>query len=374
MTIYRSSWCEIDVSQFRTNLSMLKRVSGTKMLLVVKANAYGHGLVPMAIAAEEAGVDMLGVATIDEADRLLVAGIRTPILIMCALDSHEIDYCVAKGVHFLAWRLDHFQAAISARTKHERRPLIHLEADTGMSRSGAAVTDLGSLLNSLSPDMIASIVGLASHFTSADLDDLAASERQLKDFQECVELTGQHGIRPMLHLANSPGALRLPSSRMEMVRMGIAAYGLPPSDHTLLPPGVSAVLNWKATITNVKDIGPGQGVGYGWQFVADDHERVATIAIGYADGFRRYPRHVNSVLMRAGESAAVVGSVFMDQCLIKVPRGVRCEVGDSVVLLGRQGDGEITAEDLAARWGTNNYDVVSGIRDRVPRKYLPSRA
>jgi alanine racemase len=369
--MYRSSWCEIDVPQFHTNLRVLRRVAGTQMLQVVKANAYGHGLVPMArLAVRSEAVDMLGVATIGEAASLLEAGIEAPVLIMCALDSREIDYCVTKGVHFLAWRPDHFEAAGRAAAREGKQPLVHLEADTGMARSGAAVTELVELLDGLSAERLAWIIGLASHFTSADLGDLGHSERQLKEFQECIDIVTKFGLRPLIHLANSPGTLRLPDARMGMVRMGIAGYGLPPSDFTDLPGGVAAVLTWKANLTNVKEIGPGQGVGYAWRYVAERPETVATIGVGYADGLRRYPDGVNAVLMPDGRRAEVIGSVFMDQALLRVPDRSSCRVGDTVVLIGALGGSVITAEEVAGRWGTNNYDVVSGIRDRVPREYI----
>ncbi|HZM79168.1 MAG TPA: alanine racemase [Candidatus Limnocylindrales bacterium] len=368
---YRSSWCDVDVLQFHANLRILRRVAGTGMLQVVKANAYGHGLVRMAQEAIRSGaVDMLGVATIGEADSLLDAGLDAPILIMCAMDDQEIDYCVAHNIHFLAWRRDHFDAAYTAASRYGKKPLVHLEADTGMARSGAGVAELANLLDDLPQQVLACIVGLASHFTSADLDDLTHSERQLKEFQESVDLVTKAGLKPLIHLANSPGALRLPDARMGMVRMGIAGYGLPPSDFTRLPDGVAPVLEWKANLTSVKEIGPGQGVGYAWKYIANRVERVATIGVGYADGLRRYPDGANVVLMDNGVSADVVGSVFMDQALLRVPEKVPAKVGDTVVLLGCSGDAMLTAEAIAQRWGTNNYDVVSGIRSRVPRQYI----
>lgn len=373
--MYRSSWCEIDIPQFHANLKILRRVAGTRMLQVVKANAYGHGLVPMAREAAKTGaVDMLGVATIGEADSLIGEKIDTPILIMCAMDAQEITYCVAHGVHFFAWRRDQFDTAYGAAAQYGKSPLIHVEADTGMARSGAVAAELANLLGDFPREQLAGIVGLASHFTSADLDDLSRSERQLKEFQECVDLFTRAGLKPLIHLANSPGTLRLPDARLGMVRMGIAGYGLPPSNFTPMPDGVAPVLEWKAKLTNVKEIDAGQGVGYAWKFIADQKERIATIGVGYADGLRRYPDGVNLVLMGGGVRADVIGSVFMDQALIRVPDGISALVDDTVVLLGRCGDAVLTAEEIAAAWGTNNYDVVSGIRDRVPRKYLGTEA
>jgi alanine racemase len=366
---YRSSWCEIDLAQFRTNLRRLSQLAGTRTLLVVKANAYGHGLTRMAAEAVACGVDMLGVAAVVEADTLLREGLTAPILIMCALDGEEIDYCVAHGVHFLAWRGDHVRRAAEAAQRYGRRPAIHLEVDTGMSRSGVDVADFATLVDAIPPALRADIVGLATHFHSADLDDTASAQRQLASYQTCVEIARAKGLRPLLHVANSPGTIRLPASRLGMVRLGIAAYGLPPSDATPLPDGVAPVLSWKAKLTNVKDIERGRGVGYAWRYVAESKESVGTLAIGYADGLHRFPAGVNVALL-GGQRAPVLGSVFMDQCVVRLPPGVGSEIGDVAVLLGRQGDEAITAEEIAERWGTNNYDVVSGIRGRVPRRYV----
>jgi alanine racemase len=366
---YRSAWCEIDLVQFRANLACLTSLAGTKALLVVKANAYGHGLVRMAREAERAGIDALGVATTREADELIRAGVTVPVLIMCALDPREIDYCVAHGVHFLAWRNDHFDTAARAAERYGRRPLIHIEVDTGMSRSGVDSTDFEILLRSQLPRMRDGIVGLATHFHSADLGSTASAEHQLDEFLGCVAVAERLGLRPLLHTANSPGTIRIPPSRLAMVRLGIAAYGLPPSDATPLPAGVAPVLSWKAVVTNVKDIPAGRGVGYGWRHVASAKESVATLAIGYADGFQRFPVGVNTVLL-GGVETPVLGSVFMDQCVVRIPPEATTDVGATAVLLGRQGDRKLTAETLADRWGTNNYDVVAGIRSRVPRRYL----
>jgi len=371
MSFYRSSWCDVDLAQFRRNLVILNGIAGTKTLLVVKANAYGHGMVPIAEAASAAGVDMLGVAATEEADQLLAAGIQTPILVMTALDSREAEFCVAHGVHFLAWRTDQFKEAHQAAEAYQRQPLIHLEVDTGVSRSGVMVSEFRSLLDSLSSDEKAGIVGLASHFYGADLESTAGAEDQLRDYLECVEVAEAYGLRPMLHIANSPGTLRIPQSRLNLTRLGIAAYGLDPSTYTPLPSGVAPILSWKANVTDIRTIPAGRGVGYGWKFIAQSPSKLATFGVGYADGYRRTPEGINTVWID-GTEARVVGSVFMDQCVFLVPDGVSCSVGDTAVLLSGADDIPLSAEQLAIRWKTNNYDVVAGIRNRVPRRYSDS--
>ncbi|HEV2756570.1 MAG TPA: alanine racemase [Actinomycetota bacterium] len=366
---YRSTWCEVDLPQFRTNLGRLQEAAGTSCLLVVKANAYGHGMRRIAKEAVRAGISMLGVATIGEAQELLHEDVPVPILIMCALDPDEIEYCVANGVDFFAWRVDQFQSALAAARRYGRAPRIHVEVDTGMSRSGVRPRSFSGLLDDVLPAAEESIVGLATHFMGADLEDTRVAGDQLKQFLECARVASARGLRPLLHTANSPATIRLPESRMGMVRLGVAAYGLAPSEHTPLLTDMGPILSWKATVTNVKDAEPGDGVGYGWLYVAEEARTVATLAAGYADGFRRSPLQVNTVLFD-GRETPVIGSVFMDQCVILVPEGVRCGLGDEAVLLGAQKGASLAAETLAERWGTNNYDVVAGIRSRVPRRYI----
>ncbi len=370
--MYRSAWCEINLQSLRSNLSTLRTVASTRTLLVVKANAYGHGILRIAREAVGEGVNMLGVATIGEAALLQDERVQAPSLVLCALDPTEIEFCVANGVHFMAWRPDQFEVATRAAAKYARSPLIHLEIDTGMSRSGRRTRDLKRLLVGLSDQDRSGLVGMMTHFHSADVEDLDSAEGQLGEFRAAVETVQALGLNPLLHVANSPGTLRLPQSRMDMVRLGVVAYGLPPSAHVPPPESVRPVLSWMATVTNLQDLDPGQGVGYGWRWRAEAAGRVATLAVGYADGYHRTPLGVNSVLLH-GVECPVVGSVFMDQCLVALPINLQSAVklGDVAVLLGTQGDCALSADDLAERWGTNNYDVVAGIRERVPRRYVP---
>lgn len=373
MSFYRSSWCDVDLTQFKRNLRILSGISKTKVLLVVKANAYGHGLVPIAKAASSAGVDMLGVATTEEADQLLAAGVAVPILVMTALDSSERDFCVANGIHFLAWRVDQFEDAYKAAEVYQRKPLIHLEIDTGISRSGVAVDEFSELLDQLTEEQRAGLVGLASHFYGADLESIAGAEEQLRDYLRCVDIAEKRGLHPLLHMANSPGTLRIPASHLGMTRLGIAAYGLEPSTDTPLPAGVAPILSWKANVTDTRTIPAGRGVGYGWKYIAQSETNLATLGVGYADGYRRAPEAVNTVYIN-GVEACVVGSVFMDQCTFQVPDGITCGPGDTAILLSAESSISLTAEELAIRWKTNNYDVVAGIRNRVPRRYLDDEA
>lgn len=367
--MYRSSWCEIDLSNLRTNIAALRKNAAPKALLVIKANAYGHGILGIAKEAQACGIDMLGAATIGEAETIQGAGVTTPILIMCAMDSTEIDYCVANDVHFMAWNKDHFRQAAESAVKYKKQPKIHLEIDTGMCRSGIVPENLEQLFDKLDTADLANIVGVMTHLHSADLEDTKSSIGQLTRFKTIFDLIENAGISPIFHAANSPGTMRIPEAHFDMVRLGVAAYGIAPSEYSPLQETMEPVLSWKANITNIGTIEPGNGVGYAWRYIADKQETLGTLGVGYADGYRRAPMGVNTILVGNSE-APVVGSVFMDQCCFKIPESMTCNVGDTVTLLGSQGDLSITSDDIAEKWMTNNYDVVASIRNRVPRRYI----
>ena len=339
------------------------------MLQTVKANAYGHGLVRIAHEAVAAGADMLGIATIGEADQLIASDVNAPLLMITPTDPEEIDFCVAHGVHFFVWRLDQFDRALAAAERYNRRPYLHIEIDVGMARSGVAAGNFADLLNSLTQPMREVVVALAAHFYSAAMEDLAPAYKSLEQFMSCAATAKAGGLDVMLHIANSTGTLRMPEARLDMVRMGAAAYGIAPSKFAPMPAGVDYPLSLYAKVTNVNEVSPGSGVSYAWEYVAADHHRIATIGIGYGDGIRRYPPGANTVLL-GGVEAPVLGRVCVDQFIARIPDGVECRPGDTAVVIGAQGDAHISARDVSLRWGTNTYDVLMGIRDRIPRVYI----
>lgn len=365
----RPTWCNIDLAQLTQNIRLLRQHVCSSILLVVKANAYGHGLVEVARAAMEAGAVMLGVGTVDEADTLLESGVKQPILVLSGLSAAEIRYCVGRRIHFLAWRKDQFLVAGDAASRYGNQPLIHLELDTGMSRTGCAISRLPTLISSLTKSQLGTIVGLCTQFHSADYSDLQATERQVKDFEVGAAIVRSAGKRPLRHVANSSGALRLSQGNFDMVRLGLAAYGIRPSISVPVPKGVSPILSWSARLVSIEYVNVGDGIGYGHAYRALEGEWIGTLQVGYADGFRRYPPDVNEVLIE-GSRWPVVGNVCMDQCMVRVSSFAR--IGDTVVLLGESDRTEITAEGLAARWHTNSYDVLAGIRARIPRVFADS--
>jgi alanine racemase len=369
-SVKRNSWLEIDIPRFRQNLTNLRPVTGAKMLLVVKANAYGHGLVRMAQEAVAHGVVMVGVGTINEAEQLLDARLDAPILVLSPLVPDEIRFAIERGVHFMAWRPDHFAVALEAQRASGKTAHIHIEMDFGMARSGVTETQFHDLLDGLDDESLSMVYGLCAHYAfaavAADFDVLRP---HVEAFTRCVEALKRRGVTPLRHVSNSAGTLRFPEGHFDMVRMGASAYGIISTKLFDVASLAERVATWKALVTNVNEIEAGKGVSYAWEYVAQERHRIGTIGVGYADGFHRHPSSVNSVLV-GGVETPVLGRINMDQCVFRVPEGVDVQVGDEVVLLGRQGEAEITIPQLAHKWGTNGYDVVVGIRNRVPRVYV----
>jgi alanine racemase len=368
--VRRNSWLEVDITQFRQNLTNIRARTRAKLLLVVKANAYGHGLVRMAQEAVAHGVVMVGVGTVNEAEQLVQAKLDAPILVLSPLLDDEIEYCVANGVHFLAWRLDHFAMAARAGQKSGRTPHIHIELDFGMARSGVNESQFVELLSQLDDDHLSMVYGMCAHYAFAAVAvDFEVLRPHVDAFNRCVAEIKARGVTPLRHLSNSAGTFRFPEGHLDMVRMGASAYGIISTKLFDIASVAQPVASWKAQVTNVNTVDAGAGVSYAWEYVAAERHRIATIGVGYADGFHRHPSGVNTVLV-GGVEAPVLGRINMDQCVFRVPDDVDVKPGDEVVLLGKQGDAEITIPHIAQRWGTNGYDVLVGIRNRIPRIYL----
>jgi alanine racemase len=369
-SVKRNAWLEVDITQFRQNLTNIRARTSAKLFLVVKANAYGHGIVRMAQEAVAHGVVMVGVGTVNEAEQLVRAKLDAPILVLTPLMDDEIEYCVSNGVHFLAWRRDHFVAASRARAATGRTPHIHIELDFGMARSGVTETQFMELLSELDDDDLAMVYGMCAHYAFAAVAvDFDVLRPNVDAFNRCVTAIKARGVTPLRHVSNSAGTFRFPEGHLDMVRMGASAYGIISTKLFDISRVAVPVATWKALVTNVNTVEAGQGVSYAWEYVAPEPHRIGTIGLGYADGFHRHPSGVNAVLV-GGIETPVLGRINMDQCVFRVPDGMDVRVGDEVVLLGKQGDAEITISQLAQRWETNGYDVLVGIRDRVPRIYL----
>lgn len=363
-----STWLEIDLGAIKNNIDRLERLSNCPVMLVVKANAYGHGLVEVSAAAQSAGVRWLGVARIEEGLTLRKAGITTKILVLGYTPPKRIPEAIKENISVSVYDQEIVQEYAEAARSINATVNVHVKVDTGMGRLGVFSNDAVEFVNWLKNIHGFSIEGIFTHLARADEPGFSTTEEQISRFNNVLKELENQGIQPeIVHAANSAGDINFPSSRYDIARCGIAVYGLNPSKDTKLSPGFIPSLSWKTHITGIKTLPPGHGISYNFHYFTQKTERIGVIAIGYADGFRRIEG--NTVLIR-GKRVPVVGAVCMDQCMVQLDEVPEARVGDEVVLIGRQGEEEISADELAMKWGTINYEVICGLADRVPRFYF----
>jgi alanine racemase len=336
-------------------------------MAVVKANAYGHGAVIVAWAAVEAGATWLAVATVDEGCQLRAAGLDAPILVLASSDPAEAPAAVRAGLTLAVADLEH--AATIAAMAGAAPTSVHVEVDTGMRRYGVPAE--------AAPELIARIVtlpglklgGVYTHFATADEADRSFWAVQQARFDAVIAAVRARGITiPLVHQDNSAATLTATGRAVDLVRVGIALYGLSPSPEVPAPAELRPVLSLRSRVARVFDLAPGDSVTYGRTFIADRPMRAALVPIGYADGYRRSLTN-RGVMLLGGRRAPVLGRVCMDQTVIAVPDGVEARVGDEVVLIGAQGDEAISADELGALAGTIGYEIGTGLGARVPREY-----
>jgi alanine racemase len=363
-----ATWVEVDSSAIESNTRHVVRMAGVPVMAVVKANGYGHGAVPSARAALHAGAIWCGVARASEAHQLRQDGLSCPILLLGAAPVGSIADLIAGDVSLAAWNADQFQTASAAARSLGKPARLHLKVDTGMGRIGVQPDEAVAAARQMAGLPGIEFEGVFTHFARADETDTGTQDRQERMFREVVEALAVAGMRPRwVHAANSAATLTRPGARFNMVRVGIALYGLEPSEDCSLPDGFRPALVWRAQLSQVKDLRAGQGVGYGHTYVTRGRERIGTIPVGYADGYRRVE---GNVVLVEDAVAPVVGRVCMDQIMVQLDRAPNAHEGDTVTLIGEQGGRRLRAEDVARRWGTINYEVVCGISARVPR--IPS--
>jgi alanine racemase len=356
----------IDVGHLSSNIAHLKSTSKTAIMAVVKADAYGHGLLGVGLSAEKAGADWLGVALLEEAITLRTHGVRIPILAWLvspgsdfkAAVEHEIDIAVASI------------AAFKEISQQQNKPRIHIELDTGMTRGGFLDEWQEFLLQDFST---VNIIGVFSHFARADEPGEKQNDEQLQRFNEMVADLANLGINPPIkHLSNSAASLKNPAAHFNLVRTGISMYGLSPDVSTL---GSSAQLSLKpvmqlrAKLHVVKSVPAGAAVGYGATAHTTVETKLGVVAMGYADGIPRIAK--NAGVFVAGKRAPIIGRISMDQFVVDLGADSTAVSGDWVIVFGDGSHGEYTADD----WGTAslsiNYEIVTRIGPRVPRIYAP---
>jgi alanine racemase len=315
----------------------------------------------------EAGATWCGVARVNEALELRQAGLDGPILLLGYIPEARYEEMISLRVSLTVWNRKQAESISGVASQINREARLHLKVDTGMSRLGANPGEVIDLFREITALPNIHVEGLFTHFACADEANSTATDTQMDLFHELVAELDSAGIHiELVHAANSAASLTRPGTYFNCVRTGIAMYGLHPSFDCPLPQVFRPALAWKSVLSQVKILPQGRGISYGHEYVTSKEERIGTVPVGYADGFRRVPG--NQVLVQ-GKKVPVVGRVTMDQIMVQLDTVPEAAEGDEVVILGRQGKEGISAEEIAARWGTINYEVTSGIAHRVPRIY-----
>ncbi|MBL7084495.1 MAG: alanine racemase [Candidatus Omnitrophica bacterium] len=374
MMTSRPTWAEIDLSAIEHNLAQIKkrltvrRASSPKIMVVVKANAYGHGLVKVAEALEKLDVDYLGVASLDEAIALRREGIKLPILVLGTILPEEIDLALDCDVSLtvcdkqLTRRLDS-----KAKAANKSFP-VHIKVDTGMGRIGVWHEEAYEFVKALKDMKNIRLEGIYTHFASVSRDDFF-TRYQLQAFEDLLKKLTQANIRfTYRHAANSIALVDLRKSHFNLVRPGIIVYGIYPKRSFAKILDLKPVLSLKTKIVYLKDVPQGRSISYGRTYITERPTRIATLPIGYADGYARILSNRASVLV-GGQKAPVVGKVTMDQTMVDVGHIKGVKVGDEVVLIGRQGRLQMRIEEIARVSKTIPYEIVCSITNRVPRVY-----
>ncbi|MCX5686064.1 MAG: alanine racemase [Candidatus Omnitrophica bacterium] len=369
---YRPTWAEVSLAAIEHNYKQVRKLVGKSIniMVVVKANAYGHGTVEVSAVLEKLGVSYLGVATTDEAVRLRDHGIKTPVLVLGSVLPEEVRVLIEKDIT-LTLCSDDLLEAIRSQTPNGHRAKVHIKIDTGMGRIGIWHEEALNFIKNLARDKKVYIEGIYTHFSSAGRDDFFTNY-QIEAFEKLLARLEEFDVRiPLRHAANSIATVDFKRSHMNLVRPGLIIYGMYPKYTFPKLIKLRPAMSLKTKIVYIKDTPPGRSISYGRTYVTQKHTKIATLPIGYADGYARNLSNKAEVIVR-GRRAHVVGKVTMDQMMIDVGHIKNVKVGDEVVLIGRQGRNEIRLEKLARLAETIAYEFVCGISNRVPRVYKPS--
>ena len=366
------AWVEIDLGALSHNVNQLRSFLSlrTELMAVVKADAYGHGAVTVAQTVLQSGANWLGVATVPEGIQLREAGIKAPILILGATHTLEQIHAIAH------WKLQPTlcspkQALIFSDTleaiKFTDSIPVHIKLDTGMSRLGTNWQQAGEFVQLVQRLPLLEIKSIYSHLATADSLDPQVMIQQHQRFEEAIAQIKALGIEPpCLHLANSAATLADPALHYDMVRVGLAIYGLSPAVHLRSRLDLKPVLQLKARVTHIKTIAAGTGVSYGHQFIAPHEMRLAVVGIGYADGVPRNLSGKMQVLIQ-GRRVPQIGAITMDQLMLDVSTLPNIQEGEIVTLLGEEGKEKISADDWAEQLNTISWEILCGFKHRLPR-------
>ena len=374
------AWTEINLDVLCNNIKAIRSYvnPSAKVMGVVKADAYGHGYLEVAKTLLSGGADALGVACLDEAIQIRRCGIECPILILGNSRTDEAETLIKNHVMPACYEYSFAKVLSDVACSLGRKAKIHIKVDTGMGRVGFRYTD-DKEAGEISLNEIIKIAnlpgicvdGIFTHFAVADEDDDEYTNLQFERFLEICKRLEEAGVHiPVKHCANSAAIIRFPHMHLDMVRAGIVLYGLKPSSFVECDfLGIEPVMTFKAKTTNIKTVEKGSSISYGRKYKSDMERRIATIPVGYADGYSRVLSNKAQVIVN-GELCNIVGNICMDQCMIDVTNVNNISIGDEVILFGKGSGAELPVESLAEKMGTINYEILCMVGKRIPRVYI----
>lgn len=373
----RISKAIINLDNYRHNLEEIrsKLSDNVKIMAVVKANAYGHGLVELAKAAIDVGAEYLGIVSIGELKRLREAGIESPCLILNYLDIDSIKEAIEINASVTAMDPVFIQALQDQAQAANKTVSVHLKIDSGLHRAGCSPAESVLLARQIVDSPNLDLSGIFTHLAESEDVDTTYTTMQLKVFNECIKEIQSQGINTgLLHCSNSAAILAHPKAHFDMVRPGILTYGINPfpkehTEYTYVQSHFLPVLEIRSKVVYIRKLEVGESVGYNRRWCAEKPSTVALIPIGYGDGYRRTPFNAGYMLV-AGSRCPIIGTVSMDQTIIDITDVLNVEVNDEVVILGSQNNSSITIDDIASAYQTINYEVATSLTDRIERLYI----
>lgn len=369
--VVRPTMVEVDLGCLADNFRAIKNHTGSsKIMPILKANAYGHGLVRVGQLMQSIGADYIGVAVLEEGILLRENGVTIPILVLGGILGNQVPHFLKHDLTITASSIDKLKQIDDAAGQIGVKAQVHLKIDTGMERIGVHYYNCEDFLKKSLECSHIVVEGIFSHFANSDSSDPVFAEKQLEHFREVLSFYEKNSIEPppLKHMANSGAILQLPGSYFDIIRPGILLYGVYPSKEVSKMIKVYPALIWKSSVVYFKVIESGHGVGYNSTWRSDHPVRAVTVPVGYGDGYFRNMSHKAHVLIK-GRKYPVIGTISMDQIVVNIENNTAYN-GDDVILMGRSGDESITCEDLAEWAGTLPYEILTNINTRVPRIYL----
>jgi alanine racemase len=372
LQLKRPAWIEIDLSLLEENYNFIRRKINkkTKIAAVVKANAYGHGAFRVAQKLSQLGVEYFCVGSPDEGIELRRAGIKEPILVLAEVLKSQYDDIIKADLIQTAASRETLKSLNKAGAKAEKKIRVHLKVDTGMGRIGFFPEELVEVYKLALELKNIKIEGLFSHLARADEEDKEFSYQQLQRFKSALNELKDAGFKlPLLHIANSAAVIDLNNTSLDIVRPGIMLYGLLPSGELNKEADLKPLLSFKTKIVQLRELPADSTVSYGSTYKTESREKIAVLPIGYKDGYPRLLSNQGEVLIK-GKRAPIRGRVCMGQTIVSVDQIENVAVGDEVVLIGKQGNEEITATEIAEICGTINYEIVCNLSERLEKNYI----